>query len=111
VTDFDDELRRGVVAVRFVELGEGYDGDYDPADPRDVELLRFDVLRYDPTTMAYEAVDDGSYCTRVPVDTDPITRRLLLTKLLDTVHDRVCDGRSIKKPCEDASWMVPEWVE
>jgi hypothetical protein len=39
-----DDLTRGDVCVSWVELGEGYNGDYDEEDPEDVELLRFDVL-------------------------------------------------------------------
>ena len=36
-------------------------GDDDPDDPDDTPLLRFSVLRNG------EQIDDGSYCTRMPV--------------------------------------------
>ena len=38
-----DELIKDRVKVEWVELGEGWWGDYDPDDPMDEELLRFDV--------------------------------------------------------------------
>ena len=38
-------ITRGVVKIEWVNLGEGYDGDYDPENPDDVNLLRFDVSK------------------------------------------------------------------
>jgi hypothetical protein len=58
------------IRVEFVELGEGRDGDYDPSDPTDIELLRFDVSMQlgEPGEDEWEVVDDGSYCCGIPVD-------------------------------------------
>ena len=57
------EVTDGVFTLRFVELGEGYSGDYNPDDPDDEELLRVDIFINDYEDNPYpdEAVD--SYCT------------------------------------------------
>ena len=46
---------RGPVQVAWVCLGEGYNGDYDPKNPEDELLLRFDV--------AVKSEDTGSFVT------------------------------------------------
>lgn len=72
------------VTVEFVELGEGMDGEYDPNDPDDVELLRIDVK---VTVGGREfAVTDGSYCTRVPAETDAAVRERILERALGSVR-------------------------
>jgi len=45
ISDF--EMIRDNIMVEWVELGEGLCGDYNPDDPDDIELLRFDVSRLD----------------------------------------------------------------
>jgi len=74
-------LDNGEVLIEWSRLGEGWNGDYDPYDPEDVELLRFDVSvsvrhpKVDEFTEGYihdgewVAVPDASYCTQVPVNT------------------------------------------
>ena len=54
-------FRKGVWTVESVELGEGYDGEYNETDPNDVELVRYDFLLEGED----ETVD--SYCTLIPV--------------------------------------------
>jgi len=38
-----DKLKKGKVIIEWVELGEGWSGDYNSDDPEDEELLRFDA--------------------------------------------------------------------
>jgi len=38
-------LIKNNIMVEWVELGEGLSGDYNPDDPKDIELLRFDIKR------------------------------------------------------------------
>ena len=102
------ELIRGNVKVEWVELGEGYDGDYSPIDPEDRELLRFDVSRR-TANGEWEAVEDASYCTLTPADTPEDVQRALLALLMDEVYDPVEAGQSIKKLCERLSWIEPDW--
>src|SRR5690606_2687249 len=51
-------------AVEVDWLGEGNEGDYDPMDPSDIPLLRFDVQLRD--NHGWQDCDDASYCTQVP---------------------------------------------
>lgn len=79
------------------EAGEGMSGDYNPDDPDDVQLLRFIVWKDG------EPMDDGSYCTLMPVDTDPaILQRGLMLILRATLAE------SPKRALEEISWMKPE---
>jgi len=103
-----DTLIRGDVRVEWERLGEGVCGDYNPDDPDDIELLRFDVSHKDSETGEWLAVDDASYCTQVPVDTAPEVRQTLLRFIMDEVYEPVTDGHSIKKLCERLSWISPE---
>ena len=82
--------------------GEGYNGDYDPSDPEDTPLLRFTVMAI--REAAWECVEDGSYCTRISVDTE---EEALIVLGYDILHMWVLSGHS-KRALEDASWMLPK---
>lgn len=53
---------RGPVQVAWVCLGEGYNGDYDPRDPEDELLLRFDVTVKDEGTGSFTTVESRRTC-------------------------------------------------
>ena len=89
-------LTRGNLRAEWENLGEGFSGDYDPTDPDDVNLLRFSV--YDVATG--EQLDDASYCTQMPADTDPS----ILARALEQI---VAEAGS-KRALEGLSWMKPE---
>jgi hypothetical protein len=91
------------VRVEWTDLGEGVDGDYDPTNPEDVALLRFDISRWNG--FDWEPVDDASYCTNVPASTDTDTLMTLLQEIMNEVGDDVRGGISIKKKCEGLSWL------
>lgn len=101
-----NELLHGDVKVEWAELGEGKDGDYDPDDPDDVELLRFDVSR--KRGNSWEAIDDASYCTQIPVSATEEQRAKGLQMLMDEVYYAASQGYSIKKACERLSWISLE---
>jgi hypothetical protein len=88
--DSDDVLIRARVRIEFSALGEGLDGDYDPADPEDVELLRFDF--YGLLDGASLTALDASYCTQVPAATPGPVKRALLAVLADTGAQSVESG-------------------
>jgi hypothetical protein len=94
---------RDDVKVEWVNLGEGWDGDYDADDADDINLLRFDVSKRGAS--GWEAVDDASYCTQVPASMPETVLRQLLQMLLDEVYESVHEGHSIKKLCERLSWI------
>lgn len=97
------------VAVEFEDIGEGVSGEYDETNPDDRPLLRFYVQRllHDGE---WEDVDDASYCTNVHAGTDPDVVAGLALLILVRVADAVRAGDSIKKVCEELSWMDASWA-
>ncbi len=93
---------RGNVRIDWVNIGEGFDGDYDPENPDDVNLLRFDVYRNDGVN--WVEVDDGSYCTQVPAKTNHATLRRILSSFMDYIHDDITSVGKAKRKCEQLSW-------
>lgn len=96
-----------VVRADWYDAHEGLCGDYNPKDPNDIRLLRFDI--YIKKDGDWEPVDDASYCTRVPLGTDTVT----LVKLLYSIYkeyDNVLSSdpdASVKKLGEALSWIEP----
>lgn len=68
------------VRADWCDLGEGLCGDYDPDDPDDIPLLRFDVYFWDDM---WVPIDDASYCTLMPATAD----RKVLTDNLRLIYD------------------------
>lgn len=112
--------RDGLVRVEFINLGEGFDGDYDPTDPEDVNLLRFDsAVRLDGSSAderGLEAIDetwglkaDGSYCTYIPADTDPDTLLALARLIADRLAEALGNG-NWKRTAEEMSYAATDWV-
>lgn len=92
----DDVLR-----VDWYNAGEGICGDFDPDNPDDINLLRFDV--YVKRDDEWEEVEDASYCTNMPADS------MKLQAALEAIFHRyrnVIDGPeypSVKKLGEELS--------
>lgn len=95
---------------------EGYQGDYDPDDMSDAPLLRFTVYRwqqYELHAGEYEPLDDASYCTENPIDTDRIELVKMGVEILREVHrtltsdPEVWEQRPWKKAMERCSWITP----
>jgi hypothetical protein len=59
-------LAVGDKRVTWEYLGEGYSGDFNPKDKKDVPLLRFSCSRWDTGT--WDELDSASYCTCMPVN-------------------------------------------
>jgi hypothetical protein len=72
-----------------------------------VPLLRFDVMEL--VDGEWEAMDNGSSCTEMPVGS-PET---MLKSGLEVVMDAVECNRSlgVKQVVEDLAWMAPVWFE
>lgn len=101
-------IESGVKVDLHDETYEGWNGDYNPDDSEDELLLRFDVSVL--IDNEWEPVDNGSYCTALPatVSTDKIN--LALNIIMREVGDAVRSGYSIKKVCENLSWISPSWL-
>lgn len=100
------EMKRGNIMAIWESIGEGMSGDYNPDDPDDVEFLRFSVLEFHKTSEfggQWEYMDDASYCTLMPVDTDERILALALEDILDAAT-----SSWPKRRLEDLSWMKPE---
>lgn len=84
----------------WVELGEGFQGDYDPTDPDDVELLRLDYV--------VDGEEVESLCTRMPVSLTGPQRQ----QALDVIRAFAASHPdwSPRKVTELFSWMEPEWL-
>ena len=99
---------RGVVRIDWTNLDEGYDGDYDPENPDDVNLLRFDVSVANLDKSSWEEVEDGSYCTQVPAHTHPETLKRILVSFMDYIYDDIVSVQKSKRKCEQLSWTSPD---
>lgn len=53
---------RGPVRVAWICLGEGYNGDYDPKNPEDELLLRFDVAVKDQNIGDFVTIESRRTC-------------------------------------------------
>ena len=102
--EVDMELVRNYLKVEWVNLNEGYNGDFDPSDPEDTNLLRFDVSYFDEDLKDWQAIDDASYCTCMPAETP----ESILKRALEIIMDRI-EGKShssISKACEHLSHKI-----
>jgi hypothetical protein len=96
---------RDDVRVKWDYIGEGVNGDYNENDPNDIELLRFRVSKRTCFDDAWTDVDDGSYCTCMPLGTAETVLLQALEIIMDNVYDNVTGGISIKKICENLSYI------
>ena len=110
ITCTDVQVKRGHVIVELEYIGEGRSGDYDPDDPNDEPLMRFRVLQADEDGDISE-VDNASYCTLISAALPKEKLKALATLILNKVADPVVRGASIKKLCEELSWIDESWIE
>lgn len=97
------------IKVEWTNLGEGINGDYEEGNPADVNLLRFDV--YILRNGRWKEVDDASYCTEMPADTDVDTLKRAAAYLAKEYAMVLGDdpNASVKKLGERLSWICPDW--
>ena len=114
----------GMVMVEWVDLGEGTCGEYNPDDPNDIALLRWDAyVKWTGTPMdeirglepAYErdgwaCRDDSSFCTQTPVETDEVVLLDLAQLIADELADNLDNG-GWKNRAEEMSYAHPEWLD
>jgi len=87
------EVTKDGITLRFVELGEGSEGDYNPDDPEDAELLRVDVL--------FDGEEVDSYCTLCRASLTYEERMTVLGRWMQLI------GRSHWKPIiQRLTWEV-----
>ena len=98
-------LIKNNVKVEWVNLDEGYDGDYDPENPNDENLLRFDVSHM--VNNEWTEVPDGSYCTQMPASYSDSILQAGLKTIMDAIYDDVSAHGRAKRTCEEMSWIAP----
>lgn len=103
----ENTLKKGKVIIEWVELGEGYSGDYDPDDPEDEELLRFDAYinnhQWEEPTY--------SYCTLFPVSATPEQRMAGLQYLMEHLYEPMSKKEYCRGDAERLSWISLEWIK
>lgn len=92
------------IKAEWVELGEGLSGEYNPENPDDVELLRFDIFVLEGEK--WVAPQDASYCTRVPVSTPAEQRHKLLKIIAEKAYQATQNPMSLKRTLEGLSWLT-----
>ena len=99
-------LQNDWLRVDWYNADEGLCGDYDPDDPQDINILRFDVYRRGDDS-AWEEVPDASYATQVPADTELDILERALRYIFKQYEDALKDDRyaSVKKLGEGLSWI------
>jgi len=96
----------GVRITLHDETGEGKNGNYNPDDPEDQPMLRFDVYELDEGE--WVEVDSASYCTALPATVSEEMMDKALMVLMRELGPGVRAGVSIKKKAERLSWLSPE---
>lgn len=100
-------IKDNVRVCLHTETNEGWSGDYDPEDPEDQLLFRFDVDRF--VDGQWQPVDDASYCTQLHSQLpEPVINRAL-EYLASHLIEPASQGHSIKKTCEYLSWISSSW--
>lgn len=101
-------LVKDSVRVDVSWIGEGRSGDYDPEDPSDMPLYRFEIYskdeEIDPEEDPWSEVEDSSYCTNLDTSLPVQALEAFAQIIMSEVYDSVSSGQSIKRCCEDLSW-------
>jgi hypothetical protein len=118
----DVEVAKGDIKVTLSYIGEGLSGDY-TGEEDDVPLLRFyvDKKSYvsqkgtgtDHPDWNWEAVDDGSFCTQIPVTTSRNTLEKIALKILSKIKKEISKGEevSVRHLAEELSWIDESYTE
>ena len=105
--------KNGLVMIEWVNLNEGNSGDFDPDDPSDENLLRFDIYARESTDVEWEDPGDASYCTSMPASSSDEMLIKGLERILSNMDDTLqwFLNRNHKRLCETLSWMEPSWFK
>lgn len=103
------------IGVQWKYVGEGIGGDYNKDCEFDMPLWRFYISMlsesYADGKEIWYYVKDASCCTTLDLDTPKILLQKFAQMILDKVEDNINNGRSIKKICEEFSWIDESWIK
>ncbi len=91
----------GKWALTWEDIGEGFNGDYDPDDPKDLPLLRATLDHLD----ANDSLSDASYCTLAPVGTPVAVLQAFSEDLFRCLPLSPDDG-SYKRTMQEWTWRT-----
>jgi hypothetical protein len=120
------EAEDGDLKVQFEYIGEGLSGDY-TGEEDDVPMMRFYTYKkeyiengqgIDHPDWNWAEMEDGSWCTQVPVDTPKETlekmTKVILEKMKEVVGEYGEDGiqdYNIRKVSSECSWIDESWIK
>lgn len=111
----EEMIIKGDLKVTFENIGEGWSGDYDEADPEDKNLLRIYIYLRDNEggSPDWVQVEDGSICTSLPAETAPITRKHLLEMIMEDADASVSreENRISRHLMDEFSYVNALWPE
>lgn len=81
---------KGSVRVEWENLDEGWNGEYDPDDPDDQNLLRFAIYKKDKDGK-WEALDNGTWCTFFYEGVEEGKLKAALKHIMSHVYDSVVE--------------------
>jgi hypothetical protein len=110
-TKNDIALIKGDVKVSLEDIGEGWNGDYNPNDPDDQKLFRFSVWKSDGDPDFWTEVDGASYCTRLEVGVAEPDLIVALKFLMDKFYTPVMAEQSIRILAQQMSWLDQETID
>ena len=87
--------------VHFEHIGEGYNGDYNPSDPLDEQLVRISAYTVESRL---ESVEDGSICTQM-VASHEADYSQQMSKAINDIADKMNANESIKRTMDELSWL------
>lgn len=108
-------LLRGDVRISWVDNGEGQDGIYNPSNPDDMPLLRFQIFYLGGGEEVMVASVKSQTSRREETD----IRQKLLQKIADQVVGPIEEKQptpedsevpAIKTTLEKLAWIGPEWA-
>lgn len=102
-----------VLRVDWYKAGEGLYGDYNPENPDDRELLRFDVYvmrtpePWDDSDDGWREVEDASYCTNMSANAPEEILEKALRYIFSAYRNVIEDypNISVKRLGEGLSWI------
>jgi hypothetical protein len=102
------EATVGKVTVCFIDIGEGYSGDFDPEDPTDVPLYRVDVTQDIGADLTVEDGDTASFCTNIRLDLKDYDYQSLAQKAAEYAAAFIADDGSTRGAAERISWWTTD---
>jgi hypothetical protein len=111
----------GMVLVEWTDLGEGIEGDYDPTDPDDEPLLRYDAyirmeggdkdegleFSFYRDLIAWGTCDNSSFCTNVHANTPDAVLHSLAKDMANELSLVIHEGW--KSRAQQLSWVDSAW--